>query len=85
MGRPDTYHLKYSNLKKQYKLYDDYLNDPDTHLSFDQRSKLIYEMGKMLSFMKMIENMTYQKTKQVNDDYTIVKNSIINPVEHIGT
>lgn len=74
----ETYQLKYRKFKKQYQLYDDFLLCPETILTFEERSKLIYEMGRILAVINKINEMTYYETKKINDDYNIVLSSSMN-------
>lgn len=74
----ETYQQKYKSIKKQYQLYDNFLEDENTQLTFEERSKLIYEMGRLIDVMKKIESMTYQETKKITDDHPLVLNSQLN-------
>ena len=70
MANSDTWNSKQRKLKAQYQLYDDFLQSEP--LTFDQRSKLIYEMARVLHVIKYIDALTLQESRKICDDYTII-------------
>lgn len=72
----ETYYTKRIKLNKQYALYDNFLKD--TELTFEQRTKLIFEMGRILSVINQIDNMTLMETRKKTDDYPLVIPSTLN-------
>lgn len=78
MANSDTWNSKQHKLKEQYKNYDEFLQN--TELTFDQRSKLIYEMARVLHMIKYIDSLTLQESRKVCDDYTIIVSSLIGPL-----
>lgn len=87
MIRSETYQAKFIKLTKQYELYDQFLQDPETELTFQQRQKLIEEMGRLIYHIKKIGSMPMLETRRKTDDYPLVLSSSINfysnPLEHV--
>lgn len=79
----DTYQAKHKMLLKQYQLYDQFLIDPETNINFKERSKLIYEMGRMQSVIDKIESMPYMETRKTTDDFPLIISSCLNPKEPV--
>lgn len=78
MIRSETYQEKHKGLKKQYQLYDDYLQSSEEPMTFEQRTFFIEEMGRVLFLIHQIENMTFQESKRITDDWPMVISSRLN-------
>lgn len=72
----ETYQCKLRKIKAQYKLYDDFIQN--TELTFENRSKIIQEMGRLLYIIEKTENMTLQEVRKKCDDWPLVMISIMN-------
>lgn len=63
-----TWKQKYNENKKLIKLYDDFL--VAVSVSFDDRLKLVTEIGRLNEQNKMIEQMPVARFHQDTNDYT---------------
>lgn len=69
----EMYAQKLQGLKRQYKLYDDFLFHPDTKLDFDSRIKLVREMARILYIIKKIEALNNDRSRITISDITVRK------------
>jgi len=76
MANQDTWQSKQRKMKIQYQLYDDFLQN--TELTFDDRSKLIHEMGRLIHVIKYIDNLSLQEARKTSDDWPLIVSSMIN-------
>lgn len=77
MFKSETWQQKHKGILKQLKLYDAFLTDPETKLTYEERSKLIFEMGRLLWWANFIENMTFMETRKATEDYPLMITSAL--------